>query len=126
MIYLASPYTAPSDTLWPESLQNIRYLQALHASAILTSRGRATLSPIVLGHTLALAMKESGLPEPGYDWWIMWSRELLATCDVLCVLCLEGWDTSRGVRDEIQWAKDGEIPIIYIDIHGDQVEQEEE
>lgn len=117
MIYLASPYTA-HDSAWPDSLQAIRFAQALHATAILTSRGRTVLSPVVLGHTMDIAMRSSGLPRPSYEWWLAWSRELLDVCDTLYVLTVEGWEDSRGVETEILWAKENDIPVIYIDSEG--------
>lgn len=125
MIYLASPYTG-RDSYWPQSIEDIRFLQALHTTAILTSRGRMVLSPIVLGHTMDQAMKSSGLPRPSYEWWLAWSRELLESCDSIYVLCVDGWEDSRGVQQEIALAESLEIPIVYIDIEANHLERPEE
>lgn len=125
MIYLASPYTG-RDSYWPQSTEDIRFRQALHATAILTSRSRMVLSPIVLGHTIDQAMKCSGLPRPGYDWWMAWSRELLESCDSIYVLCIDGWEDSRGVQQEIALAQELELPIVYIDIEANHLERPEE
>lgn len=125
MIYLCSPYTA-RDSAWPDSLESIRYAQNLHVLAILTSRGHLVLSPVVLGHTMDRAMQSSGLPRPGYTWWLAWSQELLFGCDSMWVLCIDDWRESRGVASEIAYARDHDIPIVYIDSEGNQILVEEE
>lgn len=117
MKYLASPYST-HNSVWPTSL---RYTQNLRVLATLTSHGEMVISPIVQGHILAQFMRDSGLPLPSYEWWIAWSKELLAGCDGIYVLTLDGWEDSQGVCGEITFAKKLNLPIIYIDSEGNQI-----
>lgn len=72
------------------------------------------------------AMRSNGLPRPSYEWWLAWSRELLESCDSIYVLCIDGWEDSRGVQQEIALAQSLEIPIVYIDIEANHLERPEE
>ena len=50
--------------------------------------------------------------------WAFWkdlSYVLLSKSDVLVVLKLEGWEESVGVKAEIIYAHDNNIPVIYIE-----------
>jgi len=114
MLYLASPYTSPLAEL-SRAREGIRFAETLYVTALLTSRGKLVLSPIVLGHTMDQFMRQNSLPRPGYDWWMLWSQELLEMCDSLYVLCSVGWRESRGITQEIRWARDNSLPIVYID-----------
>jgi len=57
---------------------------------------------------------------PG-DWnfWGSYSITLLKKADFVVVLTIDGWDSSEGVEQEINYAKDEGIEIIYL--HPDQV-----
>ncbi len=50
------------------------------------------------------------------DWnfWQTLSYTYLSRCDALIVYQLEGWENSVGVTEEIKFAQESNIPIIYI------------
>lgn len=71
-------------------------------------------------------MRENSLPRPSYEFWMAWSRELLKMCDVVYVLCTPGWRESRGVAQEIEWARAEDTPVIFIDGEANVIEEEME
>jgi nucleoside 2-deoxyribosyltransferase len=104
MIYLASPYSHPDPAVREE-----RFHAACHAVAALLLAGEPAISPIAHSHPLV----ELGLPA---DWtfWQRYDRDLLARCDAVVVLTLDGWETSVGVREEIRIAQELGKPVRYL------------
>jgi nucleoside 2-deoxyribosyltransferase len=87
MKYLASPYSHDDPAV---RLQ--RFETACRAAAILLRNGVLVFSPIAHTHPIALA---GDLP---LDWafWQRFDREMIAACDEVIVLCLDGWASSRA------------------------------
>lgn len=106
VIYIASPYSHPNPNVIEENYRKVAEL-----SAELCSQGMVVLSPIVYGHTLL------GFKEMPNDWefWTNFCLTLLNKSDELWVYQMEGWDKSRGVKGEIQYAIDMGIPIKYLE-----------
>jgi hypothetical protein len=102
--YLASPYSHPDPAVREE-----RYQAACRAAAALMRDGQLVYSPIAHSHNLSTY----GLPT---DWafWSQYDREMLARCDELLVLMLDGWDISIGVREEIRIALELGKPIRFL------------
>ena len=95
MIYLASPYTHPDPAVRQE-----RFEAACRAAAALIGAGRIVFSPVSHSHPIC----QHGLPGD----WEFWQRqdiELLAACDEVVVLKLDGWQHSCGVKAEIAAAR---------------------
>lgn len=105
MIYLASPYSHP-DALIREQ----RFREACRAAAALLRAGYAVFSPIAYSHALV----EHGLPT---DWsfWARQDRKLLARCDEVVVLQLDGWIDSVGVQSEIALARELGKPLQFVE-----------
>lgn len=100
VVYLASPYTHREPMVMER-----RYAAALEAAAALTRAGWIVYSPIVHSHP----MRQFGLGGT----WDDWSRvdlAMLARCDVLGVLTIDGWMESVGVAAEVQAAEERGIP----------------
>ncbi len=95
LTYLASPYSHPDP-----AVRQARFEAACRAAAELIRRGHLVFSPIAHSHCIA----QHGLP---MDWgfWEAQDRWLLAACDELWVLKLDGWQHSRGVQAEIAIAR---------------------
>jgi hypothetical protein len=106
MIYLASAYSHPDP-----AIREQRFREACRAAAALFRQGHVVFSPIAHSHPLV----EHGLPA---DWsfWQRYDREMLARCDEVVVLMLEGWEDSVGVREEIRIARELGKPVRYADI----------
>jgi hypothetical protein len=104
MIYLATPYSHP-DPLVREQ----RFRDACRAAAALLRSGQAVFSPIAHSHPLVVY----GLPSDWAFWW-HFDRELLARCDEVVVLMLDGWHESVGVREEVRLAQELDKPVRYV------------
>ncbi len=96
MIYLASPYSHPDP-----AVREQRFHAACRAAVSLLLAGQPVFSPIAHSHPLV----DHGLPG---DWsfWQRYDREMLARCDEVVVLALDGWETRVGVREEIGLARE--------------------
>lgn len=100
--YLACPY---SDKL--ASVRQTRYLQVAEVTAKLLLKDIHVYSPIVHCHDLALRFK---LPAD-FTFWCKYNYAMLAKASSLTLLELDGWETSKGVQAEIQYATNNSIPI---------------
>ena len=108
VIYLASPYSH----LDPQVLQ-IRCEAAQKASARLMREGNTVISPIAHSHGVADFLPDN-LRLDG-EFWMEQDLPLLARCDEMAVLCLDGWEKSNGVRREIEFASKRGIPIRFLE-----------
>lgn len=104
MIYLASPYSHPEPAVRQE-----RFEAVCRAAAELIRQGYVVFSPIAHSHGIA----QHGLP---LDWgyWERHDRRLLAACDELWVLMLDGWEDSRGVQAEVAIAQAMGKPVRFV------------
>ena len=105
MLYLASPYSHPDPFVQEE-----RYLKAAKVTAFLLKQNKWVYSPIVHNHELAKMAKLS----QESSWWRAYNFAILARCDLLYVLRIEGTDESVGVKEEIAEAARLHIPMEYL------------
>lgn len=107
MIYIAQPYSHPS----PEVRQQ-RYKYAIAATAyIMMHEGQHTpYSPIVAFHEVAIRFN---LPKD-FPYWMEHNFRVLAKCDKLYALMLEGYEDSKGMGVEMAYARSAGIPITYL------------
>lgn len=103
-LYLASPYSHEN----PEVVE-FRYKLAEHVTAVLLQQNVAVYSPIVHCHYLARA---HGMPTDA-EFWRRYNMRMLAPARKLIVLQLEGWESSIGVGQEIDYARIHCKPILY-------------
>jgi len=101
MIYLASPYTHPQ-----KKVMTRRYLQVKKYAVELMKQGHCVFSPILYGHPI-----KANLPKD-FD-WIDFDLNILKECDCLLVLCLPGWDESKGISEEFNEAAIRKIQVWY-------------
>ena len=104
MIYLASPYTHER----PEAM-HARVALATAFEAQLLNHGFVVYNPIRYAESI------SPLIASDFDWYA-YDLEVLALCDRMVVLQLEGWDTSKGVRLELDTAESLHIPVVMADV----------
>ena len=97
MIYLASPYSHPD-----ESVRQARFEAACRAAADLVRQGLVVFSPIAHSHPIAV---QGHLPVD-WDFWQGECEPFVRVCESVLVLQLEGWEDSRGVQAEIALAKE--------------------
>ena len=110
LIYLASPYSHPS-----EAVRNYRYLNARKLVIEKLCEGIAIFSPIVYGHDMETAIGTA------YEPWQTLNDVMLEKCDEVWVLCDYDWQKSRGIRHEIDLAKKLEKPVKFFDLKGNQL-----
>jgi hypothetical protein len=106
LIYLACPYMHKD-----EAVKVARVEKATEISAKMMAEGKYVFSPIT--HCHPMAMKAS---LPG-DWafWEGYDRRMIACCNKIVVLKLDGWEQSTGVQAEIKIGEEMGIPVEYID-----------
>jgi len=101
MIYLASPYT--NNINW-----NFEKTEAIVAEMM--KAGLPVFSPIVHNHSIA---EKYDLPKD-YEFWKGYNRAILCKAAQLYILTLPSWEISRGVQDEIAFAKELHIPQMFV------------
>jgi hypothetical protein len=106
LIYLASPYSHSED-----SVRHENYLIVTKIAADLVSRGHVAISPITYGHML---LEHAKMPTD-WEFWENFCITLLEKCEKI-IVCnnMVGWDKSRGVAAEIDFAKTHGIEIEYL------------
>ena len=106
MIYLASPFTHPDF-----DVRKLRHRQAAECAAGLIRGGHCVFSPIAHSYWMS---KKLDLPQT-FEFWKHQDFEMIRRCDRVFVLKLDGWDTSKGVQAEIEFAKKLSKSIAYIE-----------
>lgn len=104
-VYLASPYTHKD-----QAIRRDRYIQAKYYTAYALVNGIHLYSPIVHCHELAM---EFNLPKD-FLFWKAYNSAMLAKSSRVSILCIPGWEESKGVSYEKDLAQQLCIPIDYI------------
>lgn len=95
MIYLASPYTNPD-----QLIRSWRYQKALEYTAEQMRLGAVIFSPIAYGHQFT----KYGIAAE-YEPWHRFNLSIMAMCTQFHILCLPGWESSRGIAAELKAAQ---------------------
>lgn len=105
VVYLAAPYTHPDS-----KVRQQRWIDACDAAAELMRMGYAVLSPISMGHPIAVRGQDAGI---GGDWqaWQAACLAMMAGCSHFAVLQTEGWEHSVGVGAEVDHAHKLGLPL---------------
>ena len=103
LIYLAIPYSG---------IETHSFEIANKVAGALMKRGIVVFSPISHSHTIAEMCE---LPTE-WGFWDSQDKEFIARCDEVIVICLDGWDRSRGVTAELDYATQAGINIRFFDI----------
>lgn len=104
-LYLACPYSNPD----PQVLID-RFEMANKAAASLIAAGHIVFSPISHSHQISLHMGNS----LDHTVWLAQDRAFLDWCDEIYVLMAPGWEQSKGVAWEIDYARKHGKAITYI------------
>jgi len=105
ILYLASPYTSPEPTVRGDRVE-----LASIAAAQLMMQGHCVFSPITHGHHVAAHLTVS----TDHEFWMAQCIPILQLCDALMLLPQEGWRQSRGVAEELAFARVNNIPVYII------------
>ncbi len=95
-IYLACPYSAP-DYL----TRTTRFECANRLAGELIGQGHIVFSPISHSNPIANHMNN----HLSHECWLAQDKEFIDWCDEVYVLAIPGWEESRGVQWEINYAK---------------------
>jgi hypothetical protein len=95
MIYLASPYNHRDKAVIQARMEQIYAVIGKY-----TKEGTHVITPLFM-HEVVIRHDIAG----DYMFWEAYCLNLLKRCDKMIVLCLYGWDTSRGVTAEIEFCK---------------------
>jgi hypothetical protein len=63
-------------------------------------------------HPLGLYLPEKLILD--FNFWMKQDLPMLLECDYLFVFKQDGWENSRGLTREIEFAKENNIPIVYV------------
>lgn len=107
LVYLASPYTAPT-----EQQKKSRFEVVCKDAAFLMDLGYEVFCPIAHSHPI----EQIGMDElRDADFWLKQDFAILKNCDALVVDDLiDGWDRSEGVYREVAFAYEHGIPVEYL------------
>jgi nucleoside 2-deoxyribosyltransferase len=105
MIYLASPFSHSEP-----AVRHARYVAVCKAAAFLIANGCHVFSPIA--HSYALA--EVGGLDGDWETWRALDLSMIARCDELMVVTLDGWDKSVGVAAEVAEAERLGKPVFHL------------
>lgn len=95
-IYLACPYTHEDS-----KVRRDRFAQANKTAGELMKAGNIVFSPISHSHPVSLTLGN----ENNGKFWIKQDKAFIDWCDELYVLCIDGWDESVGIKEEVDYAK---------------------
>lgn len=88
-----------------------RYREVLAAVSWLTRQGEVIYSPIVHYHQVALHF----IMPTEAEFWRVQNKAMLIPAREIIVLRNLGWENSKGVTDERQWAADLGKPKCFLD-----------
>jgi hypothetical protein len=103
MYYIAAPYWHPS-----EQVRNERRNQVIAYSMMLTRRGILNYSPLLYTERF----KKTAVPE---SFWLEHGLRMVDACDVVRVLCLDGWKDSSGIAGEVKRAESQGKKVEYVE-----------
>ena len=103
-IYLASPYSSPD-----EVTRNDRVELASSIAARLMEEGYVVFSPITHGHSVADHLHHRNVHS--HEFWMGQCLPMLEASDCMMILPIDGWRESRGIAEELAFARSNDIPI---------------
>jgi len=104
-VFVSSPYSDPDQNVIEERVKVAqRYVAQLASNDILAFSVLAYIHPILKDHPLPT----------DYEFWKDLCVRGMEMCEVVHVLCIEGWEDSVGVQDEIEIARSLKKRIVYI------------
>lgn len=116
-IYLASPYTPlplAGYTALPEELSELkeeRFQLVCKKAAQLMENGHLVFCPIAHSHPI----EKYGMDEVhSGEFWLEQDYAVLKCVDEVWVLMLPGYDKSKGIAAEMQFADSMGIPVYYL------------
>ena len=109
LTYLASPFSHPDPTV-----REHRFHEACRiAGKLMKLEGKRVFSPIA--HSFSVEQHFSDGQLEGMEFWLNQDFAVLRHCAELLVLQLDGWERSKGIAAEVEFAAKCGIPVFYIE-----------
>ncbi len=109
-VYLAAPYSHPN-----EKVREARALVINQKCVKLMGDHNVVFSPITHSHALIDILP---FEERAWPFFRIQDFSHIETCHELRVFCLPGWEESRGVKEEIEYARLMGKKIVYDEYEG--------
>lgn len=106
MKYLAAPYGHPDKKVTQARMEAV-YAMA----AKLMIEGEHVTTPLFMHEVVT----RHSLPGD-FQFWREYCHDMLKCCDEMIILCLNGWEESEGVNDEIKFCIIHNIPCRYLEV----------
>jgi len=107
-VYLACPYSHKD-----KSVREHRVEQVNKKAAELMMSGYLVFSPLSHSHPIS---EHCNVDPCDNGFWLRQDLWILKFCDELHILCLPGWDESKGIKTEIEYAESKGIGVVYHEI----------
>ena len=109
-VYLATPYQwrGSNEGLISWIVRWWRYRKVTKIAAIWMEKGYNIFSPITHSHPI------SKFADLSHAEWLEYDFQWIDACDELWVYCQPGWQTSDGVRQEVQYARNKNKEVIFL------------
>jgi hypothetical protein len=103
-LYLASPYTHPDP-----AVRQWRYEAVRDFAAFLCRKRQWIFCPIMHSHDMTINHQ---MPYE-FEFWDDWNKSLIYPSGGVIVFQIDGWDISRGIKSEIEYAVQLGKPLMY-------------
>lgn len=109
-IYLASPYSAPT-----AEQREDRFIHVCKKAAELMEYGHQVFCPIAHSHPIEVHGMEE-IHDGAF--WLKQDFAILKHVDAMYVYCMEGWEKSKGIAQEMEFAHAHGIPVMFMETTG--------
>jgi hypothetical protein len=106
LYYLCTVYTAH-----PRGMV-VAYQEACEIAGKLLQQGVKTFCPIAHGHSLNAYMD---IAPDDHEFWMGVDKFYIDQCNALLVACMDNWENSRGIAEEIEHAGLTGKKVFYLD-----------
>lgn len=108
VVYLAAPYSHEDNKVREE-----RYKTVTSVAADLVSKGKTVFSPLTMTHAIDVVLQSRGMLLDS-EFWVDFDRPFMEMCSEIVVLKLDGWESSRGIANEIEFFKSKNRPVHFL------------
>lgn len=105
LIYVGTPYSK-----WADGL-DAAFVEASKLTARLMQAGLKVYSPIAHTHPLAVY---GNIDPLDHSIWLPFDGAMMDKADAMIVAMMDGWETSKGVRHEIEVFTEAGKPVFFL------------
>jgi Domain of unknown function (DUF1937) len=107
LIYIGTPYSK-----YPGGIE-VAFIDACRLTAQLLSEGLNVYSPIAHTHPISV---HGGIDPMDLSIWLPFDAAMMGKADAMIVAMMAGWESSTGVRHEIQAFIEVGKPVYFLDL----------